>query len=164
MDKVSAPSTHPYIPRIPPFQPRLRRSTTPIPTFNRRAAIFYGIRSRLPLPMSHAACARHHISRKTAASAPISALPIPHVANPHTATTHHIQTQLLSAQRLLTDITPVIQNLSCASSSCCIHGPANRSHIIPGVTSSPSTPLHDLLKPAPSPCTPSSIFGGFFGG
>ncbi|KAJ7795650.1 hypothetical protein B0H14DRAFT_3495665 [Mycena olivaceomarginata] len=60
--------------------------------------------------------------------------------------THNIQTQLLS------------------ESSCCIHGPTNHSHVIPGVISSLSTPLHDLLKPAPSPCAPSSIFGGFFGG
>ncbi|KAJ7348576.1 hypothetical protein DFH08DRAFT_866182 [Mycena albidolilacea] len=168
MDEVSAPSTHPYIPHIPPFQPRQRHRTTPIPAFNRRAAIFHGIRSRLPPLTSRAACARYRISIKTAASAslPIAA---PHIATPHTAdlltaAAQCILIQLHDAHEHLTTLTPVIQNSFCASSSRCIHGPPHHSHIIPRVLSSISTPLHRTLKPAPSPYAPLSIFGGFFGG
>ncbi|KAF7368383.1 hypothetical protein MVEN_00160100 [Mycena venus] len=159
---ITAPA--PPSPRIPPFRPRQRRADAPpIPRWNPRAAKFHAIRSRLPSPTSHAACARYRLGRKAAVrhrtlTKCLDAVQ-KHLSQLHTHILH-----LLESPTLLPSATmaSVIHDVECASSLCCALSAAGPSRTIHRSHSSVPTLLHGRLKLTTPPCVPSSTPADFF--
>ncbi|KAJ7435536.1 hypothetical protein B0H11DRAFT_2113371 [Mycena galericulata] len=144
---------------IPPFRPRTQ---PPITTrrFNHRAALFYGIHSRLPSHASRAACARYRLSRKTAAVAPDTTI---HLARLHT--------QLADLQELHTFLRPLSPSSPTPSTSPIGHpAPVASQHLhtarisLPEISSAFSTPLQGPSEASNGASRPLVDFGGFFGG
>jgi len=145
-------------PRIPPFRPRQRRADAPpIPRWNPRAVKFRAIRSWLPSPTSHAACARHRLGRKAAVQhrALTKRLDViqKHLSQLHTHILHLLDSPILLPPAT---IASVIHDVARASSLCRTLSAAGPSHTIHRPHSSVSTPLHGRLKPTTPPCVPSS--------
>ncbi|KAJ7437455.1 hypothetical protein B0H11DRAFT_2107229 [Mycena galericulata] len=146
---------------IPPFRPRTQPPST-TRRFSHRAALFYGIHSRLPSHASRAACARYRLSRKTAAVAPDTTL---HLAR--------LRTHIANLQELLhlTFLRPLPPSSPTSSTSPIGHpAPVVSQHLrtthilLPDISSSISTPLQGPSEASNGASRPLVDFGGFFGG
>ncbi|KAJ7443065.1 hypothetical protein B0H11DRAFT_1992946 [Mycena galericulata] len=147
---------------IPPFCPRTQQ-TRSIRRFSHRAALFYGIHSRLPPCTSRAACARYRLSRKMAAVVPD--------APDTTMRLTQFHTQLSDLHKLLTFLTPFPPPSPMSSTSPMAH-PASVTSLdmcttlisFPEASSSSSTPLQGPSEARCEPSRPFVDFGGNFGG
>ncbi|KAJ7433197.1 hypothetical protein B0H11DRAFT_2122494 [Mycena galericulata] len=150
---------------IPPFRPRKQPPST-TRHFNHRAALFYGIHSRLPSYASRAACARYRLGRKTAAVAPVAPDTAIHLAR--------LRTRLADLQELLHHLTflrPLPPSSPMSSTSPIGHpAPVVSQHLrttrisLPETSSSISTPLQGPSEASNGASRPFVDFGGFFGG
>ncbi|KAJ7445692.1 hypothetical protein B0H11DRAFT_2086372 [Mycena galericulata] len=160
---------HPTLPPhldIPPFLPRTQQPHSITRRFNHRAALFYGIHSRLPSHASRAACARYRLGRKTAAVAV--------VAPDMTIHLEQLRTQLADLQGLLHHLTFLhpLPPSSPTSSTLPIGHPAPvvSQHLrttrisLPEISSSISTPLQGPSEASNGASRPFVDFSGFFGG
>ncbi|KAJ7488739.1 hypothetical protein B0H11DRAFT_2012632 [Mycena galericulata] len=150
---------------IPPFCPRAQQPPSTTRHFNHRAALFYGIYSRLPSHASRAACARYRLSRKAAPVAPVAPDTTSHLAR--------LRTQLANLQELLhlTFLRPLPPSSPTSSTSPIGHpAPVVSQHLrttcilLPDISSSISTPLQGPSEASNGASRPFVDFGGFFGG